>query len=124
MDTRKKACPNEGCKTHKKKKYPSKINYCPECGTELVYVCKSHNCYKELDDSLQDHDYCFECETERNDRKDKVIEAAKKVGGGVAAFAGVALIEPAKKALQKEGGALAKDAVKKGVDLAKNIVKK
>ena len=46
------------------------------------------------------------------------------VGVRLAAFAGVALIEPAKKALKKEGGVLAKDAVKKGVDLAKNIVKK
>lgn len=35
MDLRKKACPNEFCKTHRKKKFNSKVNYCPECGEKL-----------------------------------------------------------------------------------------
>ena len=46
MDSRKKACSNELCKTYKNKKFNSKINYCPECGTKLIYVCKTHKCYK------------------------------------------------------------------------------
>lgn len=124
MDTRKKACPNEECKTYKRKKYSSKINYCPECGTALIYVCKSHNCYTPLDDCTSEHDYCFECETKRNDKKDKAVDAAKKVGGGLAAFAGFALVDPVKKALQKEGGKVAQEVVKKGVDAAVKIVKK
>lgn len=78
MDLRKKACPNECCKTHRKKKYSAKINYCPECGEKLIYVCKAHGCFKPLDEAEPEHSYCRECQTDRDDRKETVKAVAKK----------------------------------------------
>ena len=74
MDLRKKACPNECCKTHRKKKYSAKINYCPECGEKLIYVCKAHGCFKPLDEAEPEHSYCRECRTKREDRKEQAID--------------------------------------------------
>lgn len=120
MDTRKKACPNELCKTYQNKKFNSKINYCPECGTKLVYVCKSHKCYKPLDLTALNHEYCQSCETLRQDRKDKAVELAKKGGGVVVA----AVVVPALKVVDKKGGVLAKEVAEKGMDAIAKAVKK
>ena len=75
-DTRKKACPNEECITYMLKKYDSKIKYCPECGTKLIYVCKSRNCYKPLVNSDPRHCYCAECQSLRDDRLNKLKDNA------------------------------------------------
>ena len=120
MDSRKKACPNEQCKTYKKKKFNSKINYCPECGTKLVYVCKTHKCYKPLDETQPEHEYCMECETNRQDRRDKAVALAKKGGGTFAA----AVVIPIAKEVEKKGGLLAKEVAGKGMDVVINAVKK
>lgn len=120
MDSRKKACPNELCKTYKNKKFNSKINYCPECGTKLIYVCKTHKCYKPLDETQPEHEYCRECEANRQDRRDKAVALAKKGGGAVAA----AVVVPALQVVDKKGGALAKEVAGKGMDVVINVVKK
>ena len=120
MDSRKKACPNEQCKTYQKKKYSSKVNYCPECGEKLIYVCKIHGCFKPLDETQPKHEYCFECETKREDRKYQAKQIAKK---GAAVF-GAAVIVPAKKALEKDAGKLAQDAVHHAVNVAAKVIKK
>ena len=120
MDTRKKACPNELCKTYQNKKFNSKINYCPECGTKLVYVCKSHKCYKLLDLTAPNHEYCQSCEAIRQDKKDKAVELAKKGGKAIAA----AVVVPAVKVVEKKGGLLAKEVAGKGMDVVINVVKK
>lgn len=120
MDSRKKACPNELCKTYKNKKFNSKINYCSECGTKLIYVCKTHKCYKPLDETQPGHEYCRECEANRQDRRDKAVALAKKGGGAVAA----AVVVPALQVVDKKGGALAKEVAGKGMDVVINVVKK
>lgn len=120
MDSRKKACPNEQCKTYKNKKFNSKINYCPECGTKLIYVCKTHKCYKPLDETQPEHEYCRECEANRQDRHDKVVSLAKKGGKAFAA----AVVVPAAKVAEKKGGLLAKEVAGKGMDVVINVVKK
>lgn len=115
MDTRKKACTNTECNTYCKKKYSSKINYCPECGSKLIFVCKSRKCFKPLDLSQESHEYCFECEVKRNDMIEKAKQAGKFVVAG--------MIVPVANAAVKEGGNIAKVAVKKVADGVINKIK-
>lgn len=119
MNSRKKACPNEQCKTYQKKKYNAKVNYCPECGEKLIYVCKTHGCFKPLDETQPKHEYCFECETKREDRKYQAKQIAKKAGAGVAVVA-----VPFVKAIESDAVKVAKNAGHKVVDIAINVAKK
>lgn len=119
MDSRKKACPNEECKIYKDQKFSSKINYCPECGTKLIYVCKSLKCYKPLDANNHDHVYCFECDTKRKDQRDKAIDFAKKGVTTISAF----VVVPFAKALEKDAGKMAQKAAHGLADAAAKIVK-
>lgn len=119
MVSRKKACPNEECATYKKQKYNSKINYCPECGTKLIYVCKEHKCFKPLDDK-KDAEYCYECEMKRADKRDKVIAGAKKAGAGL----GVVFVAPFVKTIQKDAGKIAQKAGHAAVGVATEFIKK
>ena len=119
MDSRKKACPNEECTTYKKQKFNPKINYCPECGTKLIYVCKSLKCYKPLDADNHDHVYCFECDTKRKDQRDKAIDLAKKGVSVVSA----AVVVPFAKALEKDAGKMAQKAAHCLADTAAKIIK-
>lgn len=119
MDSRKKACPNECCKTHRKKKYSAKINYCPECGEKLIYVCKAHGCFKPLDEAEPGHSYCRECRTKREDRKETVKAVAKKG----AEIAGVVAV-PAIKVLQKEAPKIAEQVAEKAINVAADAIKK
>lgn len=120
MDLRKKACPNEFCKTHRKKKFNSKVNYCPECGEKLIYVCKSHGCFKPLDEAEPEHSYCNECRTKREDRKENVKAVAKKRAKAVS----VVVIAPAVKVIQKDGAKLAEQVAHKAVNVAAEVIKK
>ena len=120
MDLRKKACPNEFCKTHRKKKFNSKVNYCPECGEKLIYVCKSHGCFKPLDEAEPEHSYCNECRTKREDRKENVKAVAKKGAKAVS----VVVIVPAVKVIQKDGAKLAEQVAHKAVNVAAEVIKK
>ena len=119
MDSRKKACPNECCKTHRKKKYSAKINYCPECGEKLIYVCKAHGCFKPLDEAEPEHSYCRECRTKREDRKEQAIDVTKK-GAQVVAVVAV----PAIKVLKKEAPKIAEQVAEKAINVAAEAIKK
>lgn len=120
MDLRKKACPNEFCKTHRKKKFNSKVNYCPECGEKLIYVCKAHGCFKPLDEAEPEHSYCRECRTKREDRKENVKTVAKKGAKAVS----VVVIAPTIKVIQKDGAKLAEQVAHKAVNVAAEAIKK
>ncbi len=50
MDSRKKACLMNVVRHTEKRNIVQKINYCPECGEKLIYVCKAHGCFKPLDE--------------------------------------------------------------------------
>ena len=119
MDLRKKACPNECCKTHRKKKFNSKVNYCPECGAKLIYVCKAHGCFKPLDEAEPEHSYCNECRTKRGGRKEQAIDVAKK-GAQVVGVVAV----PAIKVLQKEAPKIAEQVAEKAINVAAEAIKK
>ena len=114
MDSRKKACPNEKCETYKSKKYNSSENYCPKCGTQLVFVCKSINCYKPIEDVGPKHIFCEECMAKRKDTKDAVINGAKKTAKAIGSAAGGAVLVFAKKETR--------DVVKKVLNQAKDII--
>lgn len=122
-DTRKKACPNIKCKTYKIKKYDSKINYCPECGTELIFVCKNRNCYRPIENLGPKHCYCKECEAIREDRRNKIKENAKK-GIVTAATVGATIITPAKKVLENGGAEMLKKGAVKIVNAAEKRILK
>lgn len=119
MDLRKKACPNECCKTHRKKKFNSKVNYCPECGAKLIYVCKEHGCFKPLDEAEPEHSYCNECRTKRENRKEQAIDVTKK-GAQVVAVVAV----PAIKVLKKEAPKIAEQVAEKAINVAAEAIKK
>ena len=102
-----------------KKKFNSKVNYCPECGEKLIYVCKSHGCFKPLDEAEPEHSYCNECRTKREDRKEKAIKKKKK-GAEVAGFVAV----PAIKVLKKEAPKIAEQVAEKAVNVAAEVIKK
>ncbi len=104
MDLRKKACTNENCKSYKLKKYSPNINYCPECGTKLIFVCSNHNCFKPLDMSEPKHHICAECQAKKDDQMAKIKEI------GAAGVAGVGVVVG--KAFRKEILAGAKNAGK------------
>ena len=66
-----KGCPNGGCAAHKKKTlFKDSMNYCPQCGAELVAVCKSKGCYTFLDDPSRK--LCARCEAKRADKVDEI----------------------------------------------------
>lgn len=90
-----KGCTNDSCSMNgKSHKFKLSVNYCPECGTELVAVCKSKKCRTVLDNP--EAVYCVSCRAKREDRKDKVKEGAAAVGGG-AMLAGAAVVKNAGK---------------------------
>lgn len=75
-------CPNQDCKNFKKNaKFKNTVANCPDCGTELVHICKSKKCRTIVD---SDHEvYCVLCKAEKEDKK----AVAGKVGAGAGAVA-------------------------------------
>ena len=97
-----KGCTNESCSMNRtKKKFKEAINFCPECGGELVAVCKAKKCHQVLDNPKTV--YCTNCKAKQDDRKDKVKEGALAAGGVVVAGAVFAA---------KNAGKIAKAATK------------
>ena len=97
-----KGCTNESCSMNQtKKKFKEPINFCPECGSELVAVCKAKKCHQVLDNPKTV--YCATCKAKQDDRKDKVKEGALAAGGVLATGAVVAA---------KNAGKIAKAATK------------
>ena len=116
-----KGCVNPECVAYKKKHYKNEDDYCTKCGEKLYYVCA--DCWKQLESNKER--YCITCKAIRDDKKDqrteKTIEAAKKVGGAfaatgtimVAAAKNVQQIEKSGKILVETGGKIVKAITKK-----------
>lgn len=85
-----KGCLNSKCVEYKKTYYKESDEYCVKCGTKLSYVCKHHKCFKQIPDNVKEK-YCPVHLAERQDKKEKRGDTAKKVGGGVLAAFGVAV---------------------------------
>lgn len=98
-DKRVKGCPNVNCEMHKnKKQQDNKNDYCPKCGTKLVYVCKK--CFKEIEDNGPSHTICSLCEAKEEEKKQKMADDLKNVGT-VALSAGAGIVALASKAGKK-----------------------
>lgn len=121
-DNRKKGCPNTECVRNKKEYYYKATDqFCTICGQPLVYVCKS--CFSRIDDIDKKHIRCVQCEAKIADRKAKIANKRNAAVGGVAA-AGVGILKVAKNEVVKQGGDLAKNAVKAGFAVAAKMIKK
>ena len=83
-----KGCLNSNCKEYKKTYYKESDEYCVKCGTKLSYVCKHPKCFKNIPDNAKEA-YCPIHIAERQDKKEKRIANAKKIGGGVIGFASI-----------------------------------
>lgn len=84
-----KGCGNEKCNANKKKiTYKSDDFFCSKCGQDLIIVCKK--CRIPLPEDCKDA-YCVRCEAEREDKKEKAKDTAKKAGAGVAAVGSLVL---------------------------------
>lgn len=85
-----KSCLNSNCQEYKKTYYKESDQYCVKCGTKLNYVCKHPKCFKQLPDNSQEA-YCSVHIAEREDKKEKRLETAKKAGTGIVAGIGTVL---------------------------------
>lgn len=80
---RKMGCVNEECESRRENvKYKASMKFCPQCGSELRPVCKSHKCDTFLDDG--GHSLCAACRAKHEDR----IDDAKKKGAAGLSLAG------------------------------------
>ena len=84
-----KGCLNSECSEYKKTYFKASDENCMICGSKLSYVCKYPECFKAISDDTKEC-YCPIHIAERKDKKDKREGMAKKVGGGLIAFGGVA----------------------------------
>ena len=111
IDKRKKGCPNESCERHQKKiMLKATEEYCPKCGTKLIYVCSK--CFREIEDIDSKHRICSLCEAEGQEKKDAAAGKAKNAGKAV-----VGVVAPV---IIAAGGKIVKDLQK---DSTKKIVK-
>jgi len=116
-DRRSKGCPNSSCEGYKKKiKHKSDDDFCPKCGSRLIYVCSK--CFKEIEDTNEKHRICKRCKTESDELKNKMKDGALKVGKSVAGLAGTVAVGVVTN-LKKDGTTA---AVAKGTEMAKNVV--
>ena len=117
-DRRAKGCPNETCPMHKEKKKQSAENeYCPKCGSRLIFVCEK--CFAEIEDIDYSHRKCKRCEAEAAEKKEKTKDAVKNAAGKVS-VAGVAVVGAAVAGIQKEG---VKQAAAAGSKVVKEAIK-
>ncbi len=118
-DRRKKGCPNESCERHQKKiMLKATEEYCPKCGTKLIYVCSK--CFREIEDIDPKHRICGLCEAEGQEKKDAAADKAKKVGKGAAGLVVPVIIGAGGKIVKN----LQNDAVKKTVKVVEEAAKK
>lgn len=125
-DRRVKGCPNEECVMHlDKKKIDADDEFCPKCGTKLIYVCAK--CFTEIEDLGLKHKKCKRCEAETEAKKEKAKDIAKGAAGKVGA-AGVAVGSAIVAGMQKEGvkqaATVGKEVVKKAVEVVPKVIKK
>ena len=125
-DRRTKGCPDEKCKMHlDKKKLDADDEFCPKCGTKLIYVCVK--CFSEIEDLGIGHRKCRHCEAEAEAKKEKAKDLGKKAIAKVGA-AGVTVGGAIVAGMQKEGVKQAVSAggkiVKKAVEVAPKVIKR
>lgn len=114
-DRRKKGCPNEQCVQHiNKVKHESEIDYCPKCGTKLIFVCAK--CFCQIEDIDPKHRICLRCKTEAEEKRahniDKGKDIAKKYVAAPLLTVGAGIV-----------AVVQKDAIKKGVTVVKDVAK-
>ena len=113
-DRRAKGCPNETCPMHKgKKKQSAEYEYCPKCGTRLIYVCEK--CFAEIEDIDYSHKKCKRCDAEAAEKKEKAKDVVKNTAGKVGAV-GAVVASGVAAGMQKEG-------VKQAAAIGSNVVK-
>lgn len=122
-DTRKKKCPNEKCDFNLKDKvFSNNVNYCPNCGSKLIFVCKK--CHKEIEDLGPEHALCNRCIADKTAKKQKVEDKVKNTTEKIVGIAVGAVVFPvvagAKKIAKDKGGEIG-NAIK---DVAINALKK
>ena len=117
-DNRKKGCPNLNCVYNQDKVFQkADVNYCPKCGTPLMYVCAK--CFGEIEDNGPDHKICAHCEAKADQNLDRIKDGLKKAGqvaGSAAVALGGAVAAKAfpqvKKVVVDKGSRIVVDAVK------------
>ena len=122
-DKRSKGCPNIICEQHKKKvKYKADNDFCPKCGTRLIYVCAK--CFKEIEDIDEKHRICRSCDADVLEKKEKVKDGVLKAGKAAASLAGTVAVGVAAN-LKKDGTkAVIKAGTKFVETAAKTVLKK
>lgn len=113
-DNRKKGCPNINCQMNVKKvKQTAENDFCPKCGTKLIFVCSK--CFDEIEDLGKKHRICKKCEIEAAEKAAKGKAKAKDiVGKGLKAVGTVAMVGVT--AFTSEGG---KQVRKKAAEVGK-----
>lgn len=113
-DRRKKGCPNEHCIQHiNKVKNNAEIDYCPKCGSKLIFVCEK--CFSQIEDIDLRHRICIRCKTEAEEKREKAIEKGNEIAKKYLVMPVVGIVAGIVVNVQK-------DAIKKGTEFAKNIV--
>lgn len=122
IDNRKKGCPNEACiMNSKKKRQKSDIDYCPKCGTKLVYVCVK--CFREIEDIDRRHRICSLCEAKDAEKRQKVLDNVKNgagKAGKVIVGVGTPIVAGVAGKVVKDGQ---KAGIKAGVKAVENVAK-
>lgn len=119
LDKRKKGCPNELCERHQKKiMLNATEEYCPKCGTKLIYVCSK--CFREIEDIDPNHKTCSLCDAEAQEKKEFVVDKAKQAGKAVAGVVAPVAVGVVGKVI-KDGQT---SAIKHGVRIVENALKK
>ncbi len=119
-DTRKKGCPNENCVINQKEeKLRNDIDYCPKCGTKLVYVCANKGCYNKLTGTKFKDRVCEECSEKAENKKAYQREKAKELAGSAVVFAK----EHGAEAVAQAVGPKAVEIAKKGKPVIEKAVR-
>jgi predicted RNA-binding Zn-ribbon protein involved in translation (DUF1610 family) len=121
-DRRVKGCPNENCEMCRKKvKQKPSNDYCPKCGTRLIFVCKK--CFKEIQNIDEKHYICDRCGAAIRQKKSAALEIAKNGLGKakkVAVDAAVPVIIGVAAKVEKD---MQKGTIDKGVKLVEEAAK-
>lgn len=124
-----RGCPNAQCENHiRQVKQYAEDDYCPKCGSPLVFVCA--NCFREIEEPGDSHRYCTQCEADGVGKRARRRSAARTVAikaGGVAlqyflAPVGLGLLEVAVKKGQKGAVKVGSILIEKAIDAAKTKV--
>lgn len=117
-DNRKKGCPNKACIMNSKKELQKNdIDYCPKCGTKLVYVCVK--CFREIEDNNRKHRICGLCEAKKEEKRQDAIDKAKKGVVKAGEVVVPVVLGVAGKVIKNEQ----KIAIDKGVKVVENAIK-